>query len=529
MATRRKPVAIVAPVAAPEKPRVRVPARSRPSAFMSEMRPATTPYDAAANTKRIPNVADVGPQDVAKYQRRLRILARHLYRNDGWLRRAVSVLCTNVVGLGPTPKTPYPELNKLLKAWMRQADVRGNLPYGGLLNAAYKAETIDGEVFWRLRTRRRSDGLGIPIQVQLLESDHVPLDLTMTISPGAEITNGVQTFNDRKEFFYVHPRHPSRNGPLPPPEAVSAEVFFQQFRPPRFSSPRGETRFVAAIVKAINLGLYDVAEDTRKNLTTLLTGFIKRTAENVAEPLDGEEPGESSAAVEKAWNDLAFEPGTLAVLPPDTDIVFSKPEDTGASYEPHKRFGIMYLAACFDVLYEQVTGDWRGASDRTWRAGQVDLRKIVDEERARLEFQAVNPTIWGVIVTLEKEGLWSRPAGLSDVELYAQLAYSWPAAKNPNAYQDVKGHREAEAAGYTDRDTIIEELGGDPVEVDIRAAVAKKRAELLGLQYEGPGTGKGGSLAERLASLVEEIVEDAIARREKSDLEAVSGEETDDF
>lgn len=55
-----------------------------------------------------------------------------------------------------------------------------------------------------MRPRRASDGLGIPIQVQLLEADHVPFDLTLKLGPGSEITNGIQTFNDRKEIFYVY-------------------------------------------------------------------------------------------------------------------------------------------------------------------------------------------------------------------------------------------------------------------------------------------------------------------------------------
>lgn len=524
-----RPAAAAAAPAAPAKPRVRVQCTTRPSAYMQANQPVQSPFDAASTSKRIPQVANLGPNDAARYHDRIRRLARHLARNDGWLRKAVTLLATSVVGVGPRFKPAFPELREILDAWMPEADVSGQLSFGMLLREAYRAEVVDGEVFWRLRPRDPKDGLTLPLQVELMECDQVPMDQNRS-DGNRKLVNGVWTFNDRREAYMVLPWNPTDaalrgvNDDLPVPTEVSARVILHQFRPERPGARRGTSRFCSAAVKALNMSTYDMAEDTRKNLTTLITGFITRAAEEAGVPLDGEEETVDetvAAAVDKVWSDIRFEPGTLVELPEGADIKFHAPPDTGQSYEPHKRFGLAYIAACFDVLYEQLTGDWRGASDRTWRAGQVDFRKLVDEERARLEHQVLRPLYKALVDLAIALGLWVPPPGISKAKLY-RFRVSWPSHKNPNQFQEYNAYGEAEDRGYIDRDSIIEELGGDPEEVDLRAAAAKARATELGLSYKGSQYGQGGpggDLAARLVELVRQELDRAITDREQSDLD----------
>ncbi len=120
-------------------------------------------------------------------------------------------------------------------------------------------------------------------------------------------------------------------------------------------------------------------------------------------------PGEEDVEYNNTLTQLALEPGIIAELPAGTELKWNTPPDTGQSYEPYVRFALMYLAACCGASYEDFTGDWRGASDRTWRAAQVAMRAFADEERDRLERQLLNPLTKVLIDLAIGLGLWSPP------------------------------------------------------------------------------------------------------------------------
>ncbi len=72
--------------------------------------------------------------------------------------------------------------------------------------------------------------------------------------------------------------------------------------------------------------------------------------------------------------------------------------------------------------------------------------------------------------------------GVKPWEIY-QTRWSWPGAKNPNQYQEYNALLLAIQAGLMSRDAAIEEMGGDPIEVDRRQSEGKLRAEGFGLKY----------------------------------------------
>jgi capsid protein len=73
-----------------------------------------------------------------------------------------------------------------------EADAEGITNFYGLQKRVARELFIAGEVFVRLRPRYISDGLSIPLQLELLPSEQLPLWLTMPLSNGNWIRQGIE-------------------------------------------------------------------------------------------------------------------------------------------------------------------------------------------------------------------------------------------------------------------------------------------------------------------------------------------------
>ncbi|MBR6342843.1 MAG: phage portal protein, partial [Selenomonadaceae bacterium] len=102
--------------------------------------------------------------------------ARYLTRNNGYAINAVESWACNVVGTGIKPSSKIADAalkDKVQKLWLRwtdEADSEGLTDFYGLQRRAAREVFIAGEVFFRIRPRRDSDGLTVPLQLQLLPS-----------------------------------------------------------------------------------------------------------------------------------------------------------------------------------------------------------------------------------------------------------------------------------------------------------------------------------------------------------------------
>src|SRR5450830_755619 len=104
----------------------------------------------------------------------LRVRARSLVKNTPYVARGLGSMVANVIGTGINPRSlgkDAKRITALWQEWSKVADADGVRNLGGLQAAAYRAMEQDGEVLVRLRARRPSDGLPVPLQLQLLEID----------------------------------------------------------------------------------------------------------------------------------------------------------------------------------------------------------------------------------------------------------------------------------------------------------------------------------------------------------------------
>ena len=101
-------------------------------------------------------------------------------------RTACEAFAANLVGDGIKPSSLIGDANlrdqvqKLWLAWTDEADADGLTDFYGLQAMIAREMFVAGECFVRLRPRRAEDGLLVPLQLQLLQSEMLPFEKTET-------------------------------------------------------------------------------------------------------------------------------------------------------------------------------------------------------------------------------------------------------------------------------------------------------------------------------------------------------------
>ena len=202
--------------------------------------------------------------------------ARELVRNDAHAFAGVSVLVNNLVGDGIKPRaaTGDEELddrtNDLWQRWAEEASSDGQLDATGVQLLAARGLVESGEVLLRRRWRRLSDGLVLPVQVELLEADHLALDKTELLASGNQVIQGVEAdLRGRRVAYWVYPTHPGSSVLLAgwtDAKRVAASEISHCYEPLRPGQVRGVSWLAPVIVRLMALNDYTDAELERKRL-----------------------------------------------------------------------------------------------------------------------------------------------------------------------------------------------------------------------------------------------------------------------
>ena len=237
--------------------------------------------------------------------------ARWLVRNNGYAANAVDAFANHVVGDGIKPSSKITEaatkeeLQKLWLAWTDEADAEGFTDFYGLQRRVAREVFLAGEVFLRFRPRRPEDGLAVPLQLQMIPSEMLPLNRTEPwgrnpVRQGIEF-DGI----GRRVAYHFLRRHP---GDMTDPGLagetvrVPASEVIHILDPVEAGQLRGVSRFAAAVVKLFTLDLYDDAELERKKTAAMFAMFITSPA--------------PETALDPAEDDLEVEPGQVVRLDP---------------------------------------------------------------------------------------------------------------------------------------------------------------------------------------------------------------------
>jgi lambda family phage portal protein len=472
------------------------PVRFRIKGTQVYVAPQASAYDAAGRGRRGRSwtPSRFGPNSVLQGSAdQLQRRARDAVRNAGYADTAIEVLVANLIGTGIKPKftTPDAGLNKELAAlwlrWTDEADADGAFDFYGMQAVAVRAMIEAGETFMRFRPRQPGDGLTVPLQLQMLESEFCPLTMNEPSHHGGEIRMGIETDAiGRRAAFWLYRRHPddtslARNGNDLLPIRVPAEgvAHLRQMRRP--GQLRGEPWLTRTLIKLRELDAYDDAELVRKKTAALFAGFITRPSPETDDENRalGEEPDEDGGSPI-----ATLEPGTMQVLEPGEEVKFAEPADVGGQYETFMAVQLRAIASNAGVLYEQLTGDYSKINDRLYRASVGEFRRrIVMLQHALIGFQFCRPTGLKWLNTVYATGIIRQPDSMSehDARRIEWVPQSWPYL---HPVQDVQAAKMAREAGFKSSSQIIAENGDDIGDVyDELQREAKMEAE-RGLSFD---------------------------------------------
>ena len=440
----------------------------------------------------------------------LRGKSRDLVRRNAWAQAGIEAFVANAVGTGIKPQSLSgderfkAEVQALWRDWVEEADAAGQTDFYGLQSLACRAMLEGGECLIRLRSRRLEDGLSVPLQLQLLEPEHLPISLNADLPSGNVVRSGIEFDNmGRRVGCHMYRSHPE-DGRLAPMSGqggidtvrIDAKEIIHLFRVLRPGQVRGEPWLSRALVKLNELDQYDDAELVRKKTAAMFAGFVTR--QNPEDNLMGEGTADSQGI-----SLAGLEPGTLQILEPGEDIKFSDPADVGGSYSEFLRTQFRAVAAAIGITYEQLTGDLSGVNYSSIRAGMLEFRRRCEMvQHGVLVHQMCRP-VWAA---------WMKQAVLASALTAPGFVRGGPDRRRqylavkwiPQGWQWVDPEKEFKAmllairAGLISRSEAISAFGYDAEDVDREIAADNQRADDLGLIFDSDAryTSKDGGSAE---------------------------------
>lgn len=422
----------------------------------------------------------------------LRTKSRDLARRNAWAHSALESYVANAVGTGIKPQSMAQDegfrssVQALWRDWVEEADANNLTDFYGLQALACRAILEGGECIIRLRPRLPQDGLCVPLQIQVLEPEHLPYTLNQDLPNGNVVRAGIEFDTlGRRVAYYLYRNHPndqtmasiSSFDGMTPVRVDASEVLhlFRQLRPGQI---RGEPWLSRALVKLNELDQYDDAELVRKKTAAMFAGFITR--QHPDDVLVGEGQADSHGIA------LAgLEPGTLQVLDPGEDIRFSDPADVGGSYSEFLRNQFRAVAQAVGITYEMLTGDLTQVNYSSIRAGLLEFRRRCEMfQHSVLVHQMCRP-IWQAWMTQAVlSGALEAPGFKKSRRIYTSCKWIPQGWSWVDPEKEFKAMIRAIRAGLISRSEAVSSFGYDAEDVDREIATDNERADELGLIFD---------------------------------------------
>lgn len=322
--------------------------------------------------------------------RTLRDRSRSLCRDNDYAIHAVRTIVSNVVGdagirlqskvlrqRGKRLNDPLnTEIEKKWKRWGKRqhCDVAGKLGWLQIEQLAFKSIIESGEVLIRI-VPYEFGGSGIPLALQVIESDQLADDYSLSLRPlnGNVVKMGIEQDQwGKAQAYWVYPTHPGDNliydqRNRSQPIRIPAEEILHLYVCDRPGQSRGVPWLAAAINKLRNLWGYEEAEIIKARVEACKMGFIQTTDTGMLG--DRVEPA-------PAPRQLSMEAGTILELQPNETFQGFAPTSQGQTLEPFLKFLIRSVASGMGIGYEELSKDYSQTSYGSQRASMLESRSI---------------------------------------------------------------------------------------------------------------------------------------------------------
>jgi len=415
--------------------------------------------------------AEIGPAIA-----RLRDRSRDLVRNNPYAAKAVQAVVSNLVGTGIMPRARTGDAgisDAADKLWARFAgacDADGLTDFYGLQALVVRAMAESGECLIRIRERRIEDGLPVPLQLQLLEPDHLDTGKTGEIAGGGFVVQGVE-FDalGRRRAYWLFPVHPGEVATFRKVSLVSKRVpaegvlhLFERLRP---GQVRGVPWFAPVILKLRDLDEYDDAELVRKKIEACFAAFVTGS--------EDEETLGMAATDAEGRRVESFEPGMIEYLAPGKDVKFAAPSASGG-YAEYMRVQLHAIAAGVGLTYELLTGDLSQVNYSSIRAGLIEFRRRMEALQWQLLVPGLCQPVWRRFV-MTAQAVGALPEG--DIE----AEWTAPRFEAVDPLKDVQADILAVRAGLMTLKEAIARQGYDPAQVLAEIGETNTQLDTLGI------------------------------------------------
>lgn len=444
-------------------------------------------YDGAARGRRTAGwltgsasaAAEVVPQIAT-----LRTRSRDLVRNNPYAHRAVASIAQNVVGPGIKAQAMAPNkalakrVEELWRSWAETTacDAGGRLTFAGVQELAMRTIVESGEVLIRRRNRRAEDRLPVPLQLEVLEPDHLDTSRDTDYRPGkSRVVGGIQyDALGRVEGYWLYPFHPGDAGysGWAQSELRRWDQVAHGYRVDRPGQPRGVPWGAPAIIRLRDLDEFEDAQLVRQKLAACYTAFVT----------DVEGDTSAASAIPET-----LEPGLIEALPPGRSVVFAEPPGV-ETYDEFLTHNLRAVAIAYGVTYESLVGDYSKVNFSSGRMGHLEYQRNIQSWRWNLLIPQVCDRVWRWF--LEQAVL----AGQLPAEaLEVRAKWTPPRREMVDPMKELQAAQLAVRSGFASLAGAIREQGHDPDELLEEIAAVNARLEELGISLDTAPLARGAA------------------------------------
>ncbi|WP_457425657.1 phage portal protein [Roseateles sp. P5_E7] len=422
----------------------------------------------SANAEVIPGLATV------------RNRCRQMVRDNEYAKAAVRTLATSIVGSTGINVIPENKAERRLwTEWIDVCDADGQLDFAGLQLLAAKTWKESGEVLARRRWRKPTDGLTVPLQIQLLEPDH--LDHGKTSIDGDFVNIAGVQFNKLGArtgywLFSDHPGEVASAARSLQSKLVPATEILHVYSKDRISQVRGVSALAVSLMRMRDLDGYEEAELVRKKIEACFTAFVTTDSPRMhIGDLKKEEGAPASAprVTEKV------SPGLIKYLTQGETVTFGSPQASGG-YGEYTATQLHAIAVGAGVTYHQLTGDTSRANYTSHRAALVTFNQLIEAEQ------------WLAFVPMFIKPIrrwWREAAQLNGIKVGKNPdRITTPKKPVVDPLKDTLADKEEIRAGLKSLSEALRERGMDPETVFAEIKTERDALAVLGLVFDTDAT-----------------------------------------
>lgn len=452
-------------------------------------------YEAARPGRQRPTIHDYasGNVNVQMDARQLRSMARHMDQNHDLFRGANNVMTRNIVGpdgiaVEPRPRLPNGDVDTdlasqlldLWRDWTRRPEVTFAWGWAGVCRLACRSWIRDGEMFSQVlagRIRSLDHQTAVPLSLELLESDLVPLDYDR---PQDNIRQGVEVNGwGRKLAYWAYREHPGDTymalGSLyPQVKRVSADRMLHPYMTDRISQLRGVSLFASIITRLLDVKDYEESERVAAKVAASMAGYIKKgTYDDYGAWLE-------AGGKVKENREMRFRSGMIFddLMPGEEvgTIGSNRPSDKLTEFRASQ---LRAAASGADVSYSAMSRDYNGTYSAQ-RQELVEQWSAYAVLRDQFVSQFVQP-VWERFVFTAAAAQLIRMPRQAELASLTAAEFRGPAMPWIDPIKEARAQEILRDAGFKSDQQVIRERGGDPRDVWRQQAEAQQEKRRLGL------------------------------------------------